>query len=136
MTGQKINFEPPLVVGALCERESQIPLALKKVFARFGPGWVLLPFEVEKKHLKNTITCMKLMDIHGLIIFGLHKRNVCRHLPRFNGAAKKSGSVDIVKRQGKGFLGLKVDFCAKRNSKAGVGVFCQTCVEILTPKKK
>lgn len=144
-----MKFGPPLIIGALCEDRKEIPRELFKLFGRFGHRIAFLPFEVKRRHLKNTIACMRLMDIAGLVVFGRHRLQIVRHIPSLDKIARHTGSVDIITRKGNRFIGRDamglIDrqiMASKRqykggnrrhlSKKRGVGLFCQRCVRILT----
>lgn len=101
----KITIEPPQIIGALCNKESEIPIQLIRKFSKFKPKIAFLPFEVEKRHLKNTVTCMQLMDIRGLVVFGELKKEITRHLSSHTPAAGRADEVDVVIRKRKQFVG-------------------------------
>lgn len=105
MKGDKLKFHPPVIIGAICEDAREVPDELARAFAKLGDKVAFLPFEVERRHLGNTIACMKLMDIAGLIVLGRYQRHIGRYLPYVSPTAKRSGKVDVVKRKGKRFTG-------------------------------
>lgn len=133
MAKETVKFETPVIIGGLCTNLAQVPRALTKAFVRKKPKYAFLPFQVEKRYLKNTVACMKLMDVMGLVVLGSHSRLVARHLPKLDAAAKRSGRVDLIIRDRKKFVGKDISSTLKKPS---VGLFCQTCVEILTASKK
>lgn len=151
----KITFETPTIIGALCEKEGEIPRGVKSGMKKLGKKVAFLPFVVERRHLKNTIACMKLMDIHSLFVCGRHRREIVRHLSSLDPNAKNSGEVDCVVRRGKRFVGFSIGKIQKSqkivmkrgagksarskvivnqrlSSKTAMGHFCQTAVELLT----
>lgn len=133
----KLSFEPPTIIGALCERERQIPAGLKRRFARKKPRFAFLPFEVERRTLKNTVACMQLMDIRGLAVFGGLQREIVRHLPRLAPSARRAGQVDLVLRKGRQFEGRHLLTEIQGNQKGTprrthMGLFCQAAVDLLT----
>lgn len=144
----KIKFEPPVIIGALCEDEKDIPQGIFKSFAKLEPRVAFLPFQVERRHLRNTIACMRLMDIAGLVVCGRHRKDILRHLDHIEEAARRAGTVDAVVRRGRRFVGVNVmdrvfrlrneaNFKKKaprhrQSKKSLMGLFCQTCVELLT----
>lgn len=153
----KISFAPPTIIGALCEREREIPAQLFRRFARLKPRIAFLPFQVERRHLKNVVACMRLMDVRGLAVFGRHQREIVRHLPSISPAARRAGRVDVVLRKGRRFqghhvlteiqerrqhsllMGLDKRPASRRNAKKTrrskvelMGLFCQAAVDLLT----
>jgi len=151
----KITFETPTIIGALCEKEGEIPRGVKSGMKKLGKGVAFLPFVVERRHLRNTVACMKLMDIHSLLVCGRHRREMARHLSSLDSNARSSGEVDCVVRRGKRFVGLSIGKMGKSqkivtkkgagksarskvivnqrlSSKVSMGQFCQTAVELLT----
>lgn len=156
----KISFDPPTIIGALCEREEEIPAGLLRRFTKLKPRFALLPFRVERRYLKNLVACMQLMDIQGLAIFGRHQQEIVQHLPRLSPAARKARKVDIVLRKGRRFWGhhllteleeghrycvsrgrgnglasRKMGMKTKRSEIKLMGLFCQTAVDLLTAGK-
>lgn len=134
----KISFEPPLIIGALCEGEKDIPREMFRAFGHLKPRVAFLPFVVERRHLRNTVACMRLMDIAGLAVFGRLRTEITRYLPSLDKGAKLSGEVDVVVRRGKKFVGIDVsnyiNSLTKRRPKGKkqMGLFYQTHVELLT----
>jgi hypothetical protein len=68
-------------------------------------GVELLPFEVERQDLRNTVACMQLMDIAGLVILGNHRNEIWPHLPRLHPVARRSRVVDTLARKGRTMVG-------------------------------
>ncbi|MFH0799888.1 MAG: hypothetical protein V2A66_06875 [Pseudomonadota bacterium] len=126
----KLTFTPPSIIGVLCTDEREIPQALLRVPAKCKGRIAILPFVVEKKHLRNTVACMKLMDIAGLFVLGSHSKDIIRHLPSVDAAARRSKRVDAVVRRGRRFIGTSLP---RRDL---MGLFCQTCLDILTNPSK
>ena len=100
----KEKFETPTIFGALCEGGLALPRAARRAIESSAPNAVLLPFQVEAKHLRNVIECMLLMDVEGLIVLGGHRKRIKRYIPRLDRSAKAGGMVDIVARRGRGFV--------------------------------
>ena len=154
-----ITFEAPTIIGALCEREREIPAHLVRAFRKLGPSFAFLPFEVERRHLGNTVACMRLMDVAALFVCGRHRREIVRHLTHLDAAARRTGAVDCVVRRGKRFVGMNIAEGVKSqkavtsggrqrrqtrkpaekqrlSQKDSLGLFCQTAVGLLTRKGK
>jgi len=102
----KLNFEPPMIFGALCDDEPSSPRGIERAIRSRVAGAVLLPFQVEARHLKNVIDCMKLMDVMGLVVLGAHRKKIAGHVPKLDRSAKAAGRVDVIARRGRGFVGL------------------------------
>ena len=151
----KISFETPKIVGALCENEDDIPAQMRRRFAKFGKRIAFLPFSVERRHLKNTLACMKLMDVAGLMICGKHRASIAKHIADLDEGARRTGRVDCIVRRGKRFVGIDIigammsqkgDAPSRTNlardvkrlekqilsDKKLMGYFCQTAVALLT----
>lgn len=151
----KYTFETPKIVGALCESEKEIPAELTRRFNRLKANFAFLPFVVERRHLKNTVACMKLVDVAGLVVCGRHRSEIGRHLTHMNAEAKRSGEVDCVVRKAKRFVGINLSEVAKSQNvvakprraknprlkttvkqrligKKAMGDFYQSIVELLT----
>lgn len=99
------RFDTPMIIGALCESEDEISPAIKHLLAKHPGRIAYLPFEVEGRHLKNTVACMQLMDIMGLTIAGSHQKKIVRHIPNMDRIAKAAGAIDTVARKGRSFMG-------------------------------
>ena len=106
------KFETPTIFGALCEGEPALPRAARRAIESSAPNAVLLPFQVEAKHLKNVIDCMLLMDVEGLIVLGGHRKRIKRHIPRLDRSAEAAGMVDTVVKRGRGFTGYCAEWIA------------------------
>jgi hypothetical protein len=124
---KKKSFEPPTIFGVLCDENPKVPRGLEQKLADRADGAILLPFQVERRNLRNIITCMRLMDIAGLVIAGGHRRAILPHLARVDPLAAQSGAVDTVVRRGKAFVGecaaarACVDWLAMRGIQRGRG---------------
>lgn len=150
-----ITFETPTIIGALCEQEREIPAQLARSMKKLAPRIAFLPFEVERRHLRNTVACMRLMDVASLLVCGRHRREIVRHLTHLDAAARRAGAVDCVIRRGKRFVGMNITDGLKSqkavtperriqrksnkavekhklSQKEALGLFCQTAVEVLT----
>lgn len=99
------HFETPVIFGVISDKSLAAPKGFARALAAKIPNTVLLPFQVEKKHLKNVIACMKIMDIAGLLVMGTHKKSIKKHLPQLNASAKKTGLVDTIIKRGRNFIG-------------------------------
>jgi|GEM_PF-4423445 len=97
------KFDTPVIFGALCDRSLDLPAGLARALKSRIPAAVLLPFKVEKRHLKNVVTCMRLMDVMGLVVLGSHRRSIVAHLKHLDGSAKKAGAVDVIVRRSNSF---------------------------------
>lgn len=120
MKSMRYDFTPPPIVGALGG------IGLTAAFARSheralrecGSQAVCLPFQVERRHLKNLISCMRLMDIEGLIVHAGLSSHLARYLDHLDRMAKSTGLVDTVMRRGNRFVGTSalsraIDECLK-----------------------
>ncbi len=117
----KKNFTPPVIVGVLCERTSEIPRSLIRMLKARGQRCELIPLIVKPTELKNLITCMKLMDIRVLFLFGRLRTHVALHLTRLDKEAQKSGVVDAIIRSHGGYRGVGV-------TSKKMGIFYQMCI--------
>ncbi len=104
------QFEAPRLIGVLAEKEipQTTQKALTKELAKITEGYVCLPFKVEKQYLKNVISCMKLMDIEGLIIVGAHQQAIAEFV-KLDKVATEAGRVNMIKRNNNSFLGTYLD---------------------------
>ncbi len=96
---------PRIIFGTLCEGECRVPPAIRRHLVGRVAGAILLPFGVERRSLKNTVACLQLMDIAGLVVEGELQRAIARHLPQLDTAAQRSQTVDVIARRGKRFTG-------------------------------
>lgn len=102
------EFTPPQIVGALgnAKLEPQFAKAMERELKRRNFFAVCLPFQVEVRHLKNVVACMKLMDVVGLTVHPVHQRRILKHLDRCEKLATDVGFVDTVARRGKKLVGM------------------------------
>ncbi len=103
-----ITFDPPTIIGALLPPGGTIPKEMTQAFARHKRVFALLPFEVEKRFLKNTLACMRLMDIAGLILCDEHRTQIARHLSHLDRRAQRAGWVDAIALKGKTLCGFNL----------------------------
>lgn len=109
-----INFEPPTIYGALCSENERVPAQLASIFNKLGKGTALLPFFVHSSDLKNTITCLKLIDVAALYIVGEHKKKLAGLVP-LSPYAKKTGHIDAIIRCEGNFVGVDLRALTLRN---------------------
>jgi len=101
----RIDFDTPLIFGALCDRGPAVPRGMEKRIRKKIPEAILLPFHVEERHLKNVVRCMQLMDVKGLIVLGRHQKSMTRHLTSLDASARSGKMVDVIIRKGRVFRG-------------------------------
>lgn len=102
---RKEFFERPAIIGALCAAGQEVPREIARGLSKCEKQIAYLPFQVERRFLKNTIACMRLMDIAGLTIAPSHERHIARHIPRKDEIANISKTADTLVRHGKTFIG-------------------------------
>jgi len=68
-----------------------------------------LPFQVEKKYLKNLLLCMKLVDVYGLNVTTPFKEAVISFLDGLDKSARVSGAVNTIVRKKNKFIGYNTD---------------------------
>ncbi len=118
---KKTDYQP-LIFGTLCERECRAdPWLARKLSEAVGDS-VLLPFVVERRHLRNVVLTMKLMDVAGLAVEDGHRRAIARHLPRLHPSARAAGSADTIVREGKSFTGYDSTALALMDWLSGLGI--------------
>ena len=102
---------PPHIIGVLGLRppKHQWLARLQRLVRRELPGFMCLPFECETRYLKNTIACLKLMDISALIIHGSHRKKIVRHIRSLDTHAKKRKTIDLVVKRGTRFVGMALE---------------------------
>jgi hypothetical protein len=101
------NADRPRMIGALCTNMDEVPRALARRFAKVA-GVALLPLEVEKRHLGNTLACMRLMDIEGMVVCGRLQKDIFRHIDKKDRFAAKAKAIDAIVRRGRGFVGTNL----------------------------
>lgn len=105
---KKIDYQP-VVFGTLCEKNCRTDRLLARRLEEAVGESVLLPFAVERRHLKNVVITMKLMDVAGLVVTGSHRKHIMKHIPRLDRSARDAGMVDTVARRRGGFVGYCVE---------------------------
>ena len=100
-----LKVGPTAIFGTLCEEQIKVPTILRRLLRARIEGAELLPFQVESLNLKNTVACMQLMDIAGLVVRGGHRNEIWRHLPKLDPMARRSRIVDTVARKGRAMVG-------------------------------
>lgn len=96
------------IIGERLEK-SLSPKLFNSLFKKSGDEARYLPFEVDRKHLKNLVICMKLVDVDGLNVTRPYKKRVGRFLDRLDPLARKSGAVNCIVRRKNRFLGCNTD---------------------------
>lgn len=100
-----LKVGPTAIFGTLCEDQIKVPPILRRLLRTRIKGAEILPFQVENPDLKNTVACMQLMDIAGLVVLGDHRNEIWRHLPKLDPMARRSRIVDTVARKGRTMVG-------------------------------
>jgi len=100
------KFNADTIFGTLSDKHPVMNRWTEKELKTILPKAVLLPFQVDKKHLKNVLTCMQLMDVMGLLVEGKHKKNIVKHLPMLDEIAKHAKTVDTIIRTKQSFKGI------------------------------
>ncbi len=108
------DFDHPYVVGIVADRiNNKKNLALRNSFTsefkRRQLPFVYLLLKVELEHLKNLLTCMRLMDVIGVNLSLAYEKKVARHLDRLDSSAKASGRVNVIAKKGHKFVGFYVE---------------------------
>jgi len=101
---KKMDYQP-IIFGTLCEHKCKADSWTARKIADIVGESVMLPFAVEKRHIKNVILTMKLMDIMGLAVEGGHRKAITKHLPSLDASARSTGSADVIVRRGRSFKG-------------------------------
>ncbi len=99
------KLKPNILFGMLSNDGRRVPLSLKRSLRKRMPNSEILPLQVDKKSLQNTLTCMKLIEISGLIIGDEYMSDIQKHLPNLTNEAKKAGLVDLIEKRGKRIIG-------------------------------
>lgn len=89
--------------------KSLSPKLFNSLFKKLGKEARYLPFEVDRKHLKNLVVCMKLIDVDGLNVTQPYKKKVGRFLDWLDPLARKAGAVNCIVRRKNRFLGYNTD---------------------------
>jgi shikimate 5-dehydrogenase len=107
---KKVTYKLPSyrIVGVLNDKHDSYSTArsLEKKIRLRVRDVVCLPFAVEQKHFKNLISCMKLMDVEGLVVNATHGKRVLKELNKIDNDTRTAGFVDTVIRNGKTFTGI------------------------------
>lgn len=88
---------------------SYSPKLYNAVFKKLKSPCRYLSFQVEKRHLKNLILCMKLVDLQGLNVTLPFKEAVLPLLDGLSPSAKQCGAVNTIVRRKNKFLGYNTD---------------------------
>lgn len=109
MVSNKIQ-DPPRIIGILGDEEipTKMQSSISRELSAQGLNYISLPLQVEGRYLHNLIECMKLMDIIGLVIVGSHQKSLMKILAP-DKSAKDAGKINLVKREGKRFVGYFLD---------------------------
>jgi len=99
------KLKPNVLFGMLSNDGRRVPPSLKRSLRKRMPNSEVLPLRVDKKSLRNTLTCMKLIEISGLIIGDEYMSDIQKHLPNLTNEAKKAGLVDLIEKRGKRIIG-------------------------------
>lgn len=96
------------IIGKPLDR-SPSPQFYNAYFKKKGLECRYLPFQVEAKHLKNLILCMKLCDVYGLNVTIPFKEKVIPFLDGLDRSAKMCGAVNTIVRKKNRFIGYNTD---------------------------
>ncbi|MFH1829324.1 MAG: hypothetical protein ABH871_00920 [Pseudomonadota bacterium] len=99
------KFINALIFGTLCEGSPKVDKWMSKKLASKVCDAVLLPFQVDRQHLKNVLICMRLMDVIGLTVEGSLRQDIAKYLPELDDSAKRANSVDTIIKSRKSFKG-------------------------------
>ena len=101
---KSIDYQP-IIFGTLCERKYRADQNLARRIRKAIGESVLLPFSVDRRHLKNVVLTMRLMDIVGIVVTGSHRKNILKHISRLDRSAKDARMVDTIARRDRTFVG-------------------------------
>ena len=102
MAGAEYRFPTPelvLLVGAN-PPASGLARELERKLKTTIPHIACLAAEVEKKHLGNTLACMKLMDLRGIILHDALSAACLSCGIRCDATAKRGGHIDVIRWKG------------------------------------
>jgi shikimate dehydrogenase len=85
------------------------PYMHNAAFNRLGIDAVYLPFEVEKKNLKNTIAALRKSNITGFNVTIPFKSECIKYLDNIDAAARNIGAVNTVVSKNKKLIGYNTD---------------------------
>lgn len=88
---------------------SPSPKFYNAFFKKRGLPYRYLPFQVEEKHLKNLVLCMKLCDVAGLNVTTPFKEKVIPLLDGLDASARLCGAVNTIVRKKNRFIGYNTD---------------------------
>lgn len=100
---KKIDYQP-IIFGTLCDGPCKADAWLARRLREELGECVLLPFSVERRHMKNVVLTMRLMDIMGLVIAEGHRKAIARHANRLDASARASGRADVLVKRGGSFV--------------------------------
>lgn len=105
------------IIGILGARPPDVKwlASLKREVRRLSRKHVCLSLEVDRHTLKNTILCLKLTDIEALVIHGSYRISLLPFLTRLDSTARRAARVDLVVRDGRGFLGMALPKTSREN---------------------
>lgn len=89
--------------------QSPSPKFYNALFKNLGLECRYLPFQVEKKHLKNLVLVMKLVDVYGLNVTIPYKEAVIPFLDGLDQSARLCGAVNTIVRKKNRFIGYNTD---------------------------
>lgn len=101
------DFPSPKIVGAIGDltMEPAVAKNIERQFKNAKINAVCLPFHVENKYLKNTVACMKLMDIIAIFVHNTHEKKMLKWISKTDAMTQKCGFVDFISRDKKTFQG-------------------------------
>lgn len=98
-------FNAEKIFGVLSEDSPNVDRWVSRQLAPESSDAVMLPFQVEKRHLKNVLICMRIMDVIGLLVKGDLRRSITKYIPTLDEAAEHANSVDTIIRSNRSFKG-------------------------------
>jgi shikimate 5-dehydrogenase len=108
MVCAEYNFPTPTIFGIISDSmptDSSVQ-ELEQRLQKFESTACCLPFVIKAQYLQNTIACMQLMDIKGLVVQGNLRTQVGEFLPELDKSAMDAGFVDVISRQNSKFTGF------------------------------
>jgi len=100
------DFEHPYVVGLATSKPS--PFLKKKMNAALKKArlpLVCLDLVTPQRYLKNLLTCMRLMDVIGIMVGREYEKKAASLIPRLDKSARSAGRANVVVKNGKTFIG-------------------------------
>jgi hypothetical protein len=97
----KINSpKPDALFGFLSSKKCEVPSSLKRSILKRIPNSQIVPIQAAEKFMKNTVACMQLIEVSGIIIDDRHACDIWKQVPNLTPEANLGRIVDVIKKDG------------------------------------